>query len=345
MRIAFATLITLAFTLCSMGGSDEGRAFPGNPPAQQGGPRQHQSGATARGSTEMWVFQPDRDSFRADALLDLRALNEKVAGQSGFVRLSTDKNEFVKGDGAAIRFWGVNFGIEGNPPVSEFAHAARFLAKRGVNMVRSNISIEARDRRLTDADTSAIDKIWRLEGAMKKEGIYTTITPYWANALAVPRSWGIEGWPDRQAANGLLFFNPQLQEGYKAWLKALLVPRNPYTGIPLAQDPAVAVIQLQNEDSLLFWTEHNIKGKQLELLGKKFGDWAVSKYGSIDKALEAWKGAGKPADDPARRAGRPDRLGADPGSFGPGQEAARRSASVPRRDNVPLQQGNGALSS
>ena len=35
---------------------------------------------------------PQRDTFRADALLDLRGLNEPIAGQSGFIRLSADKN-------------------------------------------------------------------------------------------------------------------------------------------------------------------------------------------------------------------------------------------------------------
>ena len=77
----------------------------------------------------------------------------------------------------------------------------------------------------------------------------------------------MDGWPENQAPSGLLFFNPKLQEGYKAWLKALLARPNPYTGIPLAQDPALAIIQLQNEDSLLFWTSQGIKGKASRALG------------------------------------------------------------------------------
>ena len=97
-------------------------------------------------------------------------------------------------------------------------------------------------------------------------------------------SWGIEGWPKDQSPFGLLFFNPKFQQGFKAWLKALLSPTNTYTGIPLAKDPALAMIHIQNEDSLLFWTEQNIKGKQLELLGKQFGDWAMKKYGSLAAA-------------------------------------------------------------
>src|SRR5208337_168776 len=83
-------------------------------------------------------------------------------------------------------------------------------------------------------------------------------------------------------------------------LKAQLTPPNPYTGIPLAKDPALAMIQIQNEDSLLFWTEQSIKGKQLELLGKQFGDWTKAKYGTLQAALRHWDGGGLPEDDPAR---------------------------------------------
>ena len=34
------------------------------------------------------------------------------------------------------------------------------------------------------------------------------------------------------------------------------------TGLPLAKDSSVAIIQLQNEDSMLFWTMQGIKGAQ-----------------------------------------------------------------------------------
>ena len=48
---------------------------------------------------------------------------------------------------------------------------------------------------------------------------------------------------------------------YKSWLRRLYTEPNPYTGIPLKDDPAVAIIQIQNEDSLLFYTEQQIRGK------------------------------------------------------------------------------------
>ena len=269
---------------------------------RQGAARPRQAPASAPRVSNIWSFLPQPDSFRADALLDLRKLNEPIAGQSGFIGLSPDKNGFVRGDGVPVRFWAVNFTFR-DFSLKDVAHAARFLAKRGVNLVRLGGALEshAKNAKLTDADPGTIDQAWRLVAAMKKEGIYTTISPYWSDELKrVPASWGIEGWPQDQSPVGLLFFNPRLQEGYKAWLKAWLTPPNPHTGIPLAKDPALAIIQIQNEDSLLFWTEQSIKGKQLELLGKQFGDWTKAKYGTLQAALNHWDGGGLPEDDPAR---------------------------------------------
>jgi hypothetical protein len=252
---------------------------------------------------DVWPFLPERDTFRADALLDLRSLNERTAGEHGSIRLSPDKSGFVRGDGTPERFWAVTTYAQNDKSPGDLAHHARFLAKRGVNLVRLHGHLEshAKDPKLTDADPKAIDAAWRLVAAMKKEGIYTSISPYWSAELKhIPASWGIEGWAEGQSPFGLLFFNPKLQEGYKAWLKALLSPTNPYTGIPLAKDPALAMIHIQNEDSLLFWTEQNIKGKQLDLLGKQFGDWAKRKYGSLAAAGRAWGGEAMAEDDPSR---------------------------------------------
>ncbi len=270
-------------------------------PFLPGGTSKPGQGGKLASAAGTWPFLPERDGFRADALLDLRGLNEKIAGQSGFVRLARDGESFVLGDGTPARFWGVTTYVQRDRTVEELAHHARFLAKRGVNMVRLHGHMDPKEKnaRLTDVDEKAIDEAWKLVAAMKKEGIYVTISPYWsANVKHVPTQWGIDGWPENEAPFGLLFFNPKLQEGYKAWLKALLSRPNPYTGIPLAKDPALAIIQLQNEDSLLFWTAQSIKGKQAELLGRQFGEWLKAKYGSLSAAFAAWRNEKVPEDRP-----------------------------------------------
>ncbi len=244
-----------------------------------------------------WAFHYPPDKFEATALLDLRGLNEKVAGEAGFVRLAPDGRGFVLGNGQAVRFWAVGDTLFEKRTPEEMERHARFLAKLGVNMVRLHCDFtpKGRDSKVTDVDEKELDGVFHLVAAMKKQGIYVTLSPYWAHTQA-PASWGIEGYANKELW-GLLFFNETLQAGYKAWARAIYTRPNPYTGLALGQDPAVAIIQIHNEDSLLFWTLDGIAPEQKRVLGQKFATWLGKKYGSLDKAQATWAGAAAKGDD------------------------------------------------
>jgi len=279
--------------------------------ALAGPPLRAQSTAIDWGGSQTWAFTPARDTFSADALLDLRTLNEKVAGETGYVRVDA-LGDFVRGDGRPLRFWAVNSDVARHTSAArplwpqgapDLARHARFLAKRGVNMVRLHQQLspdlgKTPGAAITDINEAERDAVWRTVAAMRKEGIYTTISPYWAVPMKFSATWGIGG-DSGQSALGLLFFDQVLQSAYKAWLRKLLTEKNPYTGLTLAQDSSVAIFQLQNEDSLLFWTVNNIKGAQRLALERHYAEFLIHKYGSLEKVLDAWKGAGDAADAPA----------------------------------------------
>src|SRR5688572_15411790 len=130
-----------------------------------------------------WVFDPPQDEFSAESLLDLRSLNEKVAGQSGHVTLTPDGNDFLLGDGKPARFWAVNSSYYGK----NLDRHAQFLAKRGVNMVRFHGNITS-GQKLEAIDLEERDKLWRTVAAMRKAGIYVTFSPYWAGASQIGRA-------------------------------------------------------------------------------------------------------------------------------------------------------------
>jgi hypothetical protein len=287
---------------------------PASVQAQQSGPNTravagpNRSAAPVNAADEpgKWAFQPEPDDFREDALLDLRYLNEKVAGESGFIKTDT-RGDFVLGNGKPVRFWAVNTSVgrekpftprpQGRKTEPDLDRHARFLAKRGVNMTRLHAHINpGKDQPITALNEKERDWIWRHVAAMKKQGIYTTISPYWANTTNIGPGWGI---PGGENSHNMLFFDERLQAAYKGWLKALFAEKNPHTGIPLAQDASVAIIQLQNEDSLLFWTFNNLKDERKRALSKKFGDFLVKKYGKLDAAFTAWGNHGLPGDDRA----------------------------------------------
>lgn len=242
-----------------------------------------------------WPFNPPLDKFTDDALLDLRSLNEKTAGEKGLIRLAPDGMSFLRGDGQPIRFWAVV--ADGAKTPEAVDQQMRFLAKKGVNMVRLHrqIANAKEGAAITDINEKELDSIFQYVAAARKHGIYLTISPFWAH-LKAPKSWNLADYENAELW-GVMFFNDDLQAAYRAWTKELYTRTNPYTNIPLKDDPAVAIIQVKNEDSLLFWTFQGIKPAQRKILSKKYGDWLVKKYGALDKALAAWNNATLKDDD------------------------------------------------
>ncbi len=247
--------------------------------------------ATIPANDGSWAFRPAHDEFAPDALLDLRGLNENIAGEHGFVRRSGEGSDFVLGDGRPARFWAVNDSAFDK----DLARQARFLAKRGINMVRFHCNITPTGNDLMAIDPTDRDRLWKGVAAMKKEGIYVTYSPYWAGAshtkpaLGYLDDGGNQNW-------GLLFFDAKLQAAYKNWMKLVLTEKNPYTGVALAQDPALAILEIQNEDSLLFWTTQGIKGPARKELRRQFATFAAKKYASLENALAAWQRAAPTPD-------------------------------------------------
>ncbi len=252
-----------------------------------------------------WNFQYSNDNFNGTALLDLRYLNETVAGENGFIRLSEDGNSFVDGAGNPIRFWSINGGeLARDYSNADLAYFARFLAKIGVNMIRFHGSINpaGKGTLINEVDTAEVNAIWKMVAAMKKEGIYSTISPFWPHnghmGGWVPEEWGIDGYSGTDDLWEVIYFSDTLKSGYKSWVKYLYTETNPYTGIALKDDPAVGLIQIMNEDGVFFWTIQGIKPELEKIVMQKFYQWAVNKYGSYSKAKTTWYSASTPKDDP-----------------------------------------------
>ena len=190
-------------------------------------PGEKPAGVISLEAERSWAFTPQRDRLAAGAGFDLRYLNEKTAGEHGFVRLSPDGNSFVRGDGLPIRFWGGSTYAQkvarekADPAL--LLHHAGFLAKRGVNIVRIHDEIEPKQAgsRVTDVDLQVLDDIYRTVAAMKKFGIYTIISPFWPSHAHPQPSWGIA---DARNGNctGLLFFDPCPQARLQGLAKAHL---------------------------------------------------------------------------------------------------------------------------
>ena len=243
----------------------------------------------------LWTLEYSQDNFDEGALLDLRYLNESEAGENGFIRLSSDGSSFVNGSGEEVRFWAVNGGDNARRTAfraindQELARFARFLAKKGVNMIRYHGQLFSVTADINQTNRDEIEDIWRVVAAMKKEGIYSTISPYWPGHVDnIPPSWDLGDYSGEVKPWGLMYFETKLKEAYKNWVRDLYTEVNPHTGLALKDDPAVALIQIKNEDGVFFWTIQDVRPSLLALMEQGFYDWLVNKYGSISSAYNAW---------------------------------------------------------
>lgn len=249
--------------------------------------------------TNSWPFDQPKDAFTDDALLDFRFLNEAQSGESGFIGKSADGNDFVRGNGEPIRFWAVGTDAHKFTPEQMDEHC-RWLAKIGVNLARLHVTVCVKDEgaKITDVNQELIDGCHRFIKAAKDNGIYVLISPYYAH-FEIPESWGVEG--GKQQAVGLIYVEPKVEEAYKVWTREFYTQVNPHTGLAIAKDPTVAILQVLNEDSLFFWTAQRIPDVHWKRLSASFSDWLSEKYSSTQAAWEAWGDGGKgksPFDDP-----------------------------------------------
>ncbi len=235
-------------------------------------------------------WEPDPDPFTQEALFDLRSMNEKSAGENGFVK--RDGLNFVLGNGQRVKFWAVNASstIAGLDRQS-IDYLARRLAKSGVNMVRYHSPVFVSGNPM-EIDEQKLDDLFYFVTALKREGIYTFLSFYFPLWFDIRPNYGISGFDttDNKIPFTLLFFNSRMQEFHRAWLRALLSTPNPYTGKTLAKEPAAAIVEIQNEDSFFFWTlsKKNIPSVHWQALERLYGKWLIERYGSLNQAFAAW---------------------------------------------------------
>ena len=249
-----------------------------------------------------FVVNTPPDQYTNNAWLDLRYLNETEAGENGFIRLSPDGKSFVNAAGAPQRFWAVNgAGAASEMNDTQLRNYARYLAKVGVNLIRfhSDIAPKAANSKIDDVDTVEVRNIWRAVAAFKKEGIYSVISPYWAHHSPVPASWELGEYNGNVSLWGVMYFNERLKAAYKKWVNYLYATVNPFTGIALKDEPAVSLIQIKNEDGLLFYTVDAILPNLKSEMGAGFFQWAKNKYGNIDTAFSRWNGVTIAGDNKA----------------------------------------------
>lgn len=199
-------------------------------------------------------------------LADVSFLLDAPAGKHGFVKVA--KGRTVDGEGKRLRFWGVNFSFNASFPEKKDAPAvAAHLARFGVNCVRIHHHDWRSPRGLIDGskpdsrhlDAEMLDRFDYLVAELKKRGIYVDLNLNVARAFQDAdgvKDAGVLGF-----AKAVTQFDPRMIELQKEFAQAYLTHRNPYTGNEYRNEPAVAIVEIVNENSLIeYWARGRLQG-------------------------------------------------------------------------------------
>jgi hypothetical protein len=230
-------------------------------------------------------------------LTNLSGWLEKPAGKSGFI---VAKDGHLRAGDRRIRLLGVNLCFEACFPKHEDAdQIAPRMARFGINCVRfHHMDTSASPRGLLKDDRRTMDpaQLERLDyliSKLKANGIYADLN------LHVGRNF-----PGLPEAGGISFdkaldhFVPQMIESQHEYARDLLTHVNPYTGKSYAEEPAVALIEISNEDGLIReWLWGNLdalppfyEGE----LARQWNDWLKARYAGAAALRAAWNAADQP---------------------------------------------------
>ncbi|HEX7632447.1 MAG TPA: hypothetical protein VF388_09955 [Lacunisphaera sp.] len=224
-------------------------------------------------------------------------LGKDPAGKDGYITVKD--GHLVKPDGSRFRIWGVNItgwtrGGTLLPPKDQAEAWAQALARVGVNCVRMHfLDLPARDpakavddeaqRRQAEAvgqrfrvrpaglidyrrndnqgfDADAVDRLDYFVYQLKRHGVYVDL-----NLNVGMRYTPGDGVPDADVINlskGFTYIGERMLELQRNYARMLLTHHNPYTNTEYRNEPAVATVEIVNENSLLeFWMRNWLRGE------------------------------------------------------------------------------------
>lgn len=226
----------------------------------------------------------------------------------GFIRM--DGERFRRQDtGKAVRFWGVNLCFGGCfPPHAVADRMARRLATLGVNCVRfHHMDAAGFPRGIWGKEDAwgefkheklhpeALDRLDYLIARLKENGVYTNLN------LHVSRDYAPQdGFPKPAEGESVpgygkgmdIFYPPAIAE-QKRYARMLLNRENPYTGNRYAEEPALAFVEINNENGLLHqWAGgglDNLPREYWSELQRQWNEWLSREYGSTAELRDEWE--------------------------------------------------------
>ncbi|HMO50665.1 MAG TPA: hypothetical protein PKA21_06020 [Kiritimatiellia bacterium] len=256
-------------------------------------------------SLDAWfAFQPG-DAPSANSVFSMADWLDKPAGQHG--RITRRGDQLMYHD-APITLWGLNLNYVTCAPSKDLAdRRARLYAAYGINAVRLHkyadgagwAGIQSKDS-FTKLDPEGLERMDYFVHRLKEAGIYVKLSstfgvrPRVGDKTRIPY---IDEFPPMDECGrihtgaGTIFLARELQDMQIEQVVFLLNHKNPHTGFRYADDPAVAVVELINEESALFFNTMDALRKHPTLRRRAAADftaWLLKRYELEEALLAAW---------------------------------------------------------
>lgn len=283
-------------------------------------------GALAFEAENRWVdtadwFPVDVDNdFSKGSEIGMEDWLEKPAGKNGWLRMDGDR--IVDGNGDPVKLWGTNILRARNSEINEeyMIEAPRSLAHYGGNINRLHAFAKphvegwAHMFKLMDAEESFefheghLELFDRIFAESKELGIYTGWSVFygwfpsqadieegrfinWEEAQTMIR----KGFPREGSFYAMTAVMPDVQDLMIRWHVKLLNHVNQFTGIAYKDDPALAFVELQNEENAFLGIRRYERALEnaptyRRLYYERFAEFLREKYGDEAGLREAWGG-------------------------------------------------------
>jgi hypothetical protein len=245
-----------------------------------------------------------------ESLIGMEDWIEQPAGKHGRILRQGDQLVYR---GRPIRLWGLNLCYGTCAPEKDLAdRRAAFYRKYGINSVRLHkfadgpgwAGIQSKES-FAHFDADALDRMDYQVARLKEAGIFVNLSAHFgtqklgpADKQVVPflEEFGRFGGGDAprvETPHSAVHYSPELQDLQTLQIVNLLKHRNPYTKLTYAEDPAIAYVEIINEQSILFYSSMApLKASPTlrKQVAGRFCQWLRKKYGSQAQLAAAWGG-------------------------------------------------------
>ncbi|GAT32220.1 hypothetical protein TSACC_2618 [Terrimicrobium sacchariphilum] len=186
----------------------------------------------------------------AGSALDFSFLQDAPAGKYGPVIIKGGRFVFRDRPDQPVRFFGTNLNSEIVTGLTneECEIIATRIAALGYNAIRLHHfddTLIKEGATQPEFDPKRLDRMDYLISCLKRRGIYLVTDLYISRLKGFP-----EKYSDITEVKFSAAFIPEVRDNIKAYAKTLLEHVNPYTGLALKDEPALATLSMINEDAL-----------------------------------------------------------------------------------------------